>query len=160
MILSNPHTVSTSWLVQDLPGVLYTTKTYNLVGSGITNDLKVQETIKIDTCLPGIAIFARRKPPEAPRLGAPQVWCSKIPGPKSDSTSCFPNFPAGFPSFRPFQHVLPGPKSKHNTLNPNPWPQGPAPPWAQGLKIWAQMGLDQRSTLSSERLTSSAPPKN
>ena len=57
----------------------------------------------------------------------PQVWRSEIPGPKSDSTSCFPNFPPGFPSFRPFQHILPGPKSWHHTLNPNPGPQGPAP---------------------------------
>ena len=57
----------------------------------------------------------------------PQVWRSEIPGPKSDSTSCFPNFPAGFPSFGPLQGILPGPKSWHHTLNPNPGPQGPAP---------------------------------
>ena len=40
----------------------------------------------------------------------------------TDSTSCFPNFPAGFPEERPFQGILQGPKSWHHTLNPNPGP--------------------------------------
>ena len=36
---------------------------------------------------------------------------------------CFPNFPAGFPSFQPLQGIRPGPKSWHHTLNPNLGPK-------------------------------------
>ena len=56
----------------------------HLVGFGIKIELKVTKTIKIDTCLPGIVVFAGKKPPEAAPVGAPHLLAEPPGRPQAD----------------------------------------------------------------------------
>ena len=58
--------------------------TVTVTGFGVKIDLKVTKTIKIDTCLPEVVVFAGKKPPEAPRSGAPHLLAEPPGRPQAD----------------------------------------------------------------------------
>ena len=101
LLLSNTHTLSAYWQVQDGPNpskafvssardskfcvssardAMFLLRASPgrllmvLEGFGVKISLKVSKTIKIHTFLLGIVVFAGKKPPEADHLRKPHTW--------------------------------------------------------------------------------------